>query len=279
MNQWSIPGVSNPPIKPYTPGLLGVELCFWFDNFNCEQYSAAYLLRNWIRTVAQQGWSSPFLTQDYNVFKKMSDALGHAPSTSFPSTTPPIVILNGPYTGQPNVPVSFSSLGTTPNPGATLISYHWDFADGTAAYVASPVHTYKNVGTYVITVIITDSNGMTGANQTYIVISSNSPSPPPPSPPPPTPSPPAPTPTPTPPPPSPSPGAPSVALNQLATASSTFSSSYPASFAVDGTNSTRWCATSSSVPQFIQVDLGKYILWLQVNLPLNPVQGLGNIKF
>jgi hypothetical protein len=46
-----------------------------------------------------------------------------------------------------------------------------------------------------------------------------------------------------------------VGLNQTATAS-TFQTGYPASYANDGSTSTRWTASSGSVPQWWEVDLG-----------------------
>jgi hypothetical protein len=68
------------------------------------------------------------------------------------------------------------------------------------------------------------------------------------------------TPTPTPaftatPTPSPTPGPINLALNKTATASSTETSSYPASYAFDGSASTRWSSAFSD-PQWIYVDLG-----------------------
>jgi beta-glucosidase len=66
------------------------------------------------------------------------------------------------------------------------------------------------------------------------------------------------TPTPTSPPatatPTPTPGG-NLALNKTATASSTENSSYPASYAVDGSTSTRWSSAFSD-PQWLKVDLG-----------------------
>ena len=266
VNQWAIPGVANPHIAPFAPGLLGLNLQWWFDDFNVDGYSAAYLLRDYIRTVAAQGWGSSFLTKDYNVFKTMVDNLGHSPSTSFPLTTPPIVILNGPYSGTVNVPVAFSSAGTTPFPGSGLVSWSWDFSDSSGSNSANPIHTYTSAGTYVITTRVVDSNGMTGANQTYIIVS-NSPAPPPttpaptpvPTPPPHTPSPPT-NPTPSPPNPTPTP-APSptnnVALYKTAIASTTFSTAYAPTLAVDSSNLTRWCPINGNVPAWIQIDLGQ----------------------
>ena len=55
--------------------------------------------------------------------------------------------------------------------------------------------------------------------------------------------------------PTPSPTIVNVALGKPASASSIFSSSFPASLAFDGTNSTRWCAAGNAVPEWLQVDL------------------------
>ncbi|PKV49250.1 endoglucanase [Aquimarina sp. MAR_2010_214] len=47
-----------------------------------------------------------------------------------------------------------------------------------------------------------------------------------------------------------------IALNKTATASSIETSSFPASFAVDGDNTTRWASVEKVDPQWISIDLG-----------------------
>ncbi|MDB6019212.1 MAG: coagulation factor 5/8 type domain protein [Pedosphaera sp.] len=62
---------------------------------------------------------------------------------------------------------------------------------------------------------------------------------------------------------------PNIALNKAATASSLESSSYPASYAVDGNRSTRWSSAYSD-PQWIYVDLGGTYSISRVKLNWDP---------
>ena len=50
----------------------------------------------------------------------------------------------------------------------TNVTYTWDFGDGSAAYGASTVHTYTEVGEYSVTVTATNSAG--SVQDTLIVI-------------------------------------------------------------------------------------------------------------
>jgi hexosaminidase len=259
-NYWSTTSAGNIPRQ--APGLMGAKLEWWFDENEGEQYSVAWLLRHYTRTVAQKTWGSPLLTPSYAQFKILSDQVGHAPSTSFPTTLPPSVQFT--YTSNGRL-VQFNTANTQARNG-TIVRYAWQFGDGGTSSQANPSHQYASATTYQARLIVTDSNGMIGANQIPVTTSSSSPTPPPPTTirptvtPPPPPSPPtlAPTPTPTPLwcpcvcPPSESGD---VAYLKPATASTTFSSTYAPSQAVDRDNSTRWCAVNGNANQWLQVDL------------------------
>jgi PKD repeat protein len=52
--------------------------------------------------------------------------------------------------------IHFNSTSTSPN---DIVSYHWNFGDGTEGDGNDPYHTYENPGTYVVCLIITDSEG------------------------------------------------------------------------------------------------------------------------
>jgi hypothetical protein len=263
-NSWAIPDPSSLPIVATNPNLIGVKLEFWFDQNNVFEYSAAYLLRDYVRTVAQKGWASPLLTPTYSVFQGFINQVGHAPSTTFPLTTPPVVYLNGPYSSSPGNAVAFSSAGTVPLPDTTFVSYNWNFGDGGYSSLANPTHTYTTAGIYVITLIIQDSINQTGANQTYVNVGNEptpSPAPGSPSVPPSTPSPPpSPSPPPPPrPPPSPTPTSTNLAFSKPISASSNFISqweNFTANLANDNNLQTRWCATSGSNGQWLKINLG-----------------------
>ena len=95
----------------------------------------------------------------------------HPPvSSSPPSNNPPIADPGGPYTGYANQEITFNGTGCTDD--GIITSYLWDFGDnqnGTGMY---PVHNYTFIGTYNITLTVTDDGGLTDTNTTNITITS-----------------------------------------------------------------------------------------------------------
>ena len=171
-NQWSYSGTG--PIKPFTPGLLGAKLELWFDKNQCEEYSMAWGMHYSMRTIAQQTWASPQLTNVYTAFQSLSDQLGRAPGTTFPTTLPPIVKPNGPYSSAFGSPITFSSAGTTARNGS-IKSYSWDFGDGGTSTQANPTYTYRQTGNFQALLIATDTNGMTAGNQAQVTVGGSPP--------------------------------------------------------------------------------------------------------
>lgn len=53
--------------------------------------------------------------------------------------------------------VNFSSAGTF-DPDDDVLSYAWNFGDGTTSIAANPTHTYTQVGRYEVNLVVTDSN-------------------------------------------------------------------------------------------------------------------------
>jgi len=49
------------------------------------------------------------------------------------------------------------------SPNGAVVSYNWDFGDGTTATGVTATHTYADRGVYTITLVVTDSAGETGA--------------------------------------------------------------------------------------------------------------------
>ncbi len=55
-----------------------------------------------------------------------------------------------------DTPISFDNLSTENN-GSAIVSYLWDFGDGTYSNMFEPVHTYTNPGTYTVVLTVTNS--------------------------------------------------------------------------------------------------------------------------
>ena len=74
---------------------------------------------------------------------------------------PPTAAANGPYAGNLNVAISFSSAGSSDPDGGTLI-YLWSFGDGNSSTLANPTHTYATGGPFTVTLRVTDLGGLFG---------------------------------------------------------------------------------------------------------------------
>ncbi|PUB87902.1 MAG: cytochrome C [gamma proteobacterium symbiont of Ctena orbiculata] len=83
---------------------------------------------------------------------------------------PPTANANGPYTGNTNVEIAFSSTGSS-DPENDTLSYLWDFGDGNSSTEADPVHAYGNAGNYNVSLTVTDADGATGSDGTTATVS------------------------------------------------------------------------------------------------------------
>jgi PKD repeat protein len=74
------------------------------------------------------------------------------------SNQPPTADANGPYSGTQGIPVAFDGSGSSDADGS-IVSYSWDFGDGSSGNGATQSHTYQNTGTYTVTLNVTDDAG------------------------------------------------------------------------------------------------------------------------
>ncbi len=66
-------------------------------------------------------------------------------------------------------PHQLTSTGSTAGSG-TIASYYWDFGDGNTSSSQNPIYAYKAVGTYTVTLVITNSNGCTFSKTQSVVV-------------------------------------------------------------------------------------------------------------
>ncbi|WP_160037813.1 collagenase [Paenibacillus albilobatus] len=96
---------------------------------------------------------------------------GVLPDDASNPTLPPVVDIHGPYEGTAGYALQFNSEGTFSHNG-TITNYEWNFGDGTTSSLPNPTHVYKKMGTYNISLKVTDSNGVTEEQTTTAVIHS-----------------------------------------------------------------------------------------------------------
>jgi heat shock protein HslJ len=93
--------------------------------------------------------------------------------TQPPAAVPPIAKINGPSNGYVGEPVSFDASASAPG-SSPIVSYAWTFGDGTTAGPSDSSGTtmlYNSGGSYQVTVVVTDQNGLSNESSTSITIS------------------------------------------------------------------------------------------------------------
>src|SRR5215213_719353 len=85
----------------------------------------------------------------------------------------PLPIAGGPYTGQVFQPVQFSNSGSS-DPDGTIVSFHWNFGDGSSSNTANPNHPYATPGVYTSTLTVTDNAGLLASATASVTVSSAS---------------------------------------------------------------------------------------------------------
>jgi len=104
-------------------------------------------------------------TGSYDVTLTVTDNSGNTDSTTLTitiaaSNVPPVAVISGPSNGTEGVPVSLNGSGSSDADG-TIVSYEWDFGDGSAGSGETVSHTYV-AGAYTVTLTVTDDMGATG---------------------------------------------------------------------------------------------------------------------
>jgi PKD repeat protein len=82
----------------------------------------------------------------------------------------PVANADGPYFGVVGVPVTFNGSASTGSATGPIVSWVWDFGDGTAGSGQFVAHVYTAPGTYTVTLTVTDSSGLTSVATTTATI-------------------------------------------------------------------------------------------------------------
>jgi len=74
---------------------------------------------------------------------------------------PPVAEANGPYSGLTGTPIPFSSAGSNDVDGS-IVEFRWSFGDDSGSSLEeNPSHTYSDPGTYTVSLMVTDEDGLT----------------------------------------------------------------------------------------------------------------------
>jgi PKD repeat protein len=126
------------------------------------------------KTSSQQNPSHPYTSNGtYTATLTVTDNQGGTGANSITITVqynnPPTALASANSTsGKPPLIVQFTGSGTDLD--GQVVSYHWDFGDGSTSTQQSLSHTYTSNGTYIATLTITDDKGKTGTKLLTILI-------------------------------------------------------------------------------------------------------------
>ena len=85
------------------------------------------------------------------------------------SNEPPVAVPQAtPLTGDAPLDVTFTGSNSTDDVG--VVTYFWDFKDGTTSTEADPVHTFNTFGTYVVELTVTDGGGLNDTDTITITV-------------------------------------------------------------------------------------------------------------
>jgi PKD repeat protein len=92
------------------------------------------------------------------------------------TTQPPVANAGGPYSGMPGVALNFTG-SKSADPQGEALTYGWSFGDGTTGTGANPTHAYSTIGTYSVSLTVTDTSKLTSAAATTATIKAQPPVP------------------------------------------------------------------------------------------------------
>lgn len=176
----SIGAVNQPPVSdpngPYS-GTVGVAVAF--DGTGSNDPDGSIVSYSWDFGDGATGTgATPVHTYSnngtFNVTLTVTDDQGDSGTASTTAAIglgnqPPVADPNGPYSGTVGVAAAFDGTGSS-DPDGSIISYSWDFGDGSTGTGDVPTHAYTAPGTYNVTLTVTDDAGATDSAMTTVTV-------------------------------------------------------------------------------------------------------------
>jgi uncharacterized protein YceK len=176
-------GKTEPPVLRYyiTPQQARPGEQVVFDASDSYDPDGNIIYIEWIfpdevipNSIAFKTFSEPGL---YHVILRAVDDSGMESSESFDYEVvgiPPVANFTyEPYSPIVNQVVTFNA-SPSYDPDGTIVSYVWNFGDGSTGDGVVVSHTYASEGTYTVTLTVTDDDGLTNTTSMEIQVSSSS---------------------------------------------------------------------------------------------------------
>ncbi|MBI2374011.1 MAG: PKD domain-containing protein [Deltaproteobacteria bacterium] len=87
---------------------------------------------------------------------------------------PPLAVAGADRVVHPAEALDFDGRGSR-DPDGTIVTYAWDFGDGATATGPTASHAFSGVGTFTVTLTVTDLEGATGTDTAQVVVTTNLP--------------------------------------------------------------------------------------------------------
>jgi DNA/RNA endonuclease G (NUC1) len=156
-------------VLPRDQGLANV------DSYDDVQVYAAVMPNN--PGVRNVDWHTYLTTVDsvealsgYDLLALLPDPVEIAVESN---TVPPVAATDGPYSGYlPNESISMSGAGSSDADAGQVLTYAWDFGDGSTGTGVNVSHAYSTGGVYNVQLIVTDPLGLADTVTTTATVTS-----------------------------------------------------------------------------------------------------------
>jgi len=143
-----------------------------FQTYNPGLNGTVIIANITLKAVGSTGQSST-LNISVNEFKDATPHGNKIPyrvsNGTFSVNIPPVADAGPDQTVLVNETVQFNGSGSC-DPDGEIVSYYWDFGDGTNATGVAPTHVYTTNGTYTVTLTVTDNNRATDNDTCNITV-------------------------------------------------------------------------------------------------------------
>jgi PKD repeat protein len=178
------PGVGAPPstslVPKFTFSESSEDQVILFDASASTSTGSPIVSYTWDfgdRRGGASGMTATHRFTDAGVFVvtlTITDATGGFATTQQTVTVgqaekPQAIFTFSPQSPSPGTNISFNAVQSTAAVGRRIVSYRWDFGDGSPAQQGVQVaHRYTAIGNYIVTLVVTDDAGATGVTTSTI---------------------------------------------------------------------------------------------------------------